>query len=362
MSRIPGGSEKSAIKLAQDLSVDENFDISIATLKQNRKSILDIPANIPQVNFFEFSNKLQNRDNSIFKIISYFYRIFELIIIRSFITRNKFDLIISFGAGVGCLSYLILLGSNVPQITSERTNPDLRVYKPSLLSRYLRPWIYKNGVMCSVQSSEFQDIVTNLWKIESYVTPNHFEIPNVIYSNKNPSLPILSIASLREEKGLANLLNAWIDVEMKISNELWLVGDFADSNLSEYVLSFGLKNVKMIQAVPDLEELFIKSSLFISTSVFEGYPNALAEAMILGIPTLSTKSSPVVEDWQRNGLCMIIPENTHISITNSILESILNWDKSRQIAVNALRSRNHFSWDNAKPFWLRLIWESLDRR
>ena len=192
--------------------------------------------------------------------------------------------------------------------------------------------------MCSVQSSQFQDIVTNLWEINSYVTPNHFEIPNSIYTNNNPNLPILSIASLREEKGLANLLIAWTDVEKKISNDLWLVGDFADSYLSEYVLSFGLKNVKLIQAAPDLQDLFIKSSLFISTSVFEGYPNALAEAMILGVPTLSTKSSPVVDDWQRNGLCMTIPENSPNSIADSIIKSILNWDKSRQIAVKALGS------------------------
>jgi glycosyltransferase involved in cell wall biosynthesis len=116
----------------------------------------------------------------------------------------------------------------------------------------------------------------------------------------------------------------------------------------------------LIQAAPDLQDLFIKSSLFISTSVFEGYPNALAEAMILGVPTLSTKSSPVVDDWQRNGLCMTIPENSPNSIADSIIKSILNWDKSRQIAVKALGSRNSFSWNNAKPFWLRLISDSLN--
>jgi GalNAc-alpha-(1->4)-GalNAc-alpha-(1->3)-diNAcBac-PP-undecaprenol alpha-1,4-N-acetyl-D-galactosaminyltransferase len=378
-SKQPGGAEKSAIKLAKSLS--EEYQVTFGTLFQGRGDFYSSP-NVSEVYFFKCANTLRklgpgnhpslpnlsgektvNRTSKISGFLPLFIRKFavysvmpfDLFFMRRKIRKENFDLVVSFGAGVGCIAYLSLIFTKIPQITSERISPDKKVYRPSFLTRILRPWIYRHGVICSVQSQEFRNTVKSIWGIDSFITPNHFDIPEFTYSTKSNSLPCIAVGRPAYQKGYDLLISAWKILESRIKNELWIVADDSDHYLDSLIKSCGVTNVRIVPLTNNLFELYDKCSLFLSTSRFEGYPNAIAEAIIYGIPVLSTSSSGVVSDWFELGICQEIKASEPIGIAMEIEKTLRNQKQLIKTSRKAIEQRSNFSWKNAAPFWDKII-------
>ena len=359
-SKQPGGAEKSAIKLADSLG--SYYSVTFGTLFQGNDDFYSSPST-NEISFFKFTNIIRN---FLPKFISMFVKYtlvpIDLLLMRRKIKNNNFDLVISFGAGVGCVTYLSLIFSNTPQITSERISPDENVYRPSLVARLLRPWMYKHGVICSVQSKGFKDIVKSIWGIESFVTPNHFEIPNSTYFPQPSSSPCIAVGRPAPQKGYDSLISAWVILESRINNELWIVADDSDNYIKSLIKTYRVNNVKIKPLSNTLYEVYRGCSLFISTSRFEGYPNAIAEAIIFGIPVLTTANSDVVNDWFELGICQKIESLDSLQIANTVENALKNENQLRSISKKAIETRSLFSWEHAKPYWDRVIFVALKNR
>jgi len=356
-SKQAGGAEKSAIKLANSLS--SYYSVTFGTLFQGNEDLYSSPST-DEINFFRFINLIRNLlPRFISKFIKYVPIPIDLLLMRRNIKNHNFDLVISFGAGVGCTTYLSLIFSKIPQITSERISPDKNVYRPSFIARVLRPWIYKHGVICSVQSKGFKDIVKSIWGIEGFVTPNHFEIPNSKYSFQPSSAPCIAVGRPAPQKGYDLLISAWAILESKIKNELWIVSDDSDHYIESLIKIHRVNNVKIKPLSNSLYEIYIDCSLFISTSRFEGYPNAIAEAIIFGIPVLTTANSDVVSDWFALGICQKIESLEPVQIANAVENALKNENQLRSISKKAIETRSLFSWEHAKPYWDRVISAAL---
>jgi len=359
-SKQPGGAEKSAIKLANSLSND--YLVTFGTLFRGETDFYASPKT-EEINFFRLTNLVINflpKFLSIF--VKYAVVPVDLLLMRRKIKDHNFDLIISFGAGIGCTTYLSLIFSKIPQITSERTSPDKNVYRPSFLARAFRPWIYKDGVICSVQSRGFKEVVKTIWGVESFITPNHFELPNLTYSPQPSSSPCITVGRPVPEKGYDSLISAWAILESRIENELWIVADDSNHYLESLIKDHKAKNVRIKPLTNNLFGMYDKCSLFISTSRFEGYPNAIAEAIIFGIPVLTTASSDVVNDWFSLGICQKIESLEPVKIAYSVENALKNENQLRSISKNAIESRSLFSWEHAQPYWDKIISVALKNR
>jgi glycosyltransferase involved in cell wall biosynthesis len=359
-SKQLGGAEKSAIKLAN--SLNNHYSVTFGTLFQGNDDFYSSP-NTDEINFFKFINLIRNfLPKFVSKFFGYTLIPIDLLLMRRKIKNYDFDLIISFGAGVGCITYLSLIFSKIPQITSERTSPDKKVYRPSFVARFLRPWIYNHGVICSVQSEGFKKSVKSLWGIESYVTPNHFELPNSTYSLQPSSSPCIAVGRPVPEKGYDSLISAWAILETRIENELWIVADDSNHFLQSLIKSHKASKIKIKPLTNSLFEIYNNCSLFISTSRVEGYPNAIAEAIMFGIPVLTTASSDVVNDWLVLGICQKIENMEPFKIATTVEKALKDENRLRSTSKNAVKSRALFTWENAKPYWDRIILQALKNR
>ena len=103
-------------------------------------------------------------------------------------------------------------------------------------------------------------------------------------------------------------------------------------------------------------------NLYISTSRFEGFPNALAEAIIYGIPTLTTVSSDVVYDWCEKGLCLKIDSTEPMKVARAIEEALGRPEVLNQVSQRAIRQRKDFSWESAENAWNKIITAALNGR
>ena len=359
-SKQPGGAEKSAIKLANSLSND--YSVTFGTLFQNNADFYASPKT-DEISFFSLTNLILNFLPKFISIFTkYAFVPMDLLLMRRKIMNHDFDLIISFGAGVGCTTYLSLIFSKIPQITSERISPDKNVYRPSLIARLLRPWMYKHGVICSVQSKGFKDIVKSIWGIEGFVTPNHFEIPNSTYFPQQSFSPCIAVGRPVPQKGYDLLISAWAILESRVKNELWIVADDSDHYIESLIKVYKVNNVKIKPLSNSLYEIYSHCSLFISTSRFEGYPNAIAEAIIFGIPVLTTANSDVVNDWFSLGICQKIESLEPLQIANAVENALKNENELMLISKKAIETRSLFSWEHAKPYWDRVISVALKNR
>ena len=354
-SKQPGGAEKSAIKLAVSLkNYCFNFT-ELATMRQSELDFYTVPENLSEVYLFPNYNKIMNSEFFGKRFFSFLLIPFDLYANRRLIRKSNYDVVISFGAGVGCLMYFMLFGLGIPHITSERISPDSKIYRPSLFSRIMRPWIYRHGVICSVQSAGFRQIVKNLWGVESFITPNHFEIPLTTYCYATNKNACIAVGRPSHQKGYDLLIDAWKLLENRVSNELWIVADDSNGFIKGIISQKNAKHIKVLPLTNNLFELYDQCSLFISTSRFEGYPNALAEAIIYGIPSLATVSSDVVHDWCELGICLKIDSLEPVKVAAAIEEALNKPEVLKIVSQNAIENRNNFSWENTKKSWEKII-------
>lgn len=354
-SRQAGGAEKSAIKLFDSLGESGDIKAIFGTLIRSPKDFYTINGDSERINLLPISNFLTAKRIPLRILWLPFVAPFDLIHMRLSIHHNQIDSVVSFGAGVGCVAYLALAGSKVKQITSERINPNPDVYRPSLLARILRPFIYRHGVICSVQTAGFADWVKENWSVSAVITPNHFLIPSTKYSENSPEGPVVAVGRPAFQKGYDLLLNAWKLVEEKDSRELWIVCDDSGGFIANLIEQSRCQNVRVKPLTDDLHSLFNKSSLFISTARFEGYPNAIAEAIIYGIPVMTTISSDIVLDWSEAQVCVAISNTAPEELSTQIVSLLRNKELLRKIGSNGILSRSSFGWDSVKHSWFSLL-------
>jgi GalNAc-alpha-(1->4)-GalNAc-alpha-(1->3)-diNAcBac-PP-undecaprenol alpha-1,4-N-acetyl-D-galactosaminyltransferase len=193
-----------------------------------------------------------------------------------------------------------------------------------------------------VQSEYFKNVTKSLWGIESYVTPNHFDIPKGAFVNTSFLGPCIAVGRPAHQKGYDVLIKAWLLLEKKIENELWIVANDSEGYVQGIIREVGAKKIKVIPLTNNLNQLYDNCSVFISTARFEGFPNALAEAIIYGIPSLTTVSSDVVDDWCKKGLCLKIDSIEPITIAHAIEEALSRPEVLNQVSQRAIQQRKDF--------------------
>lgn len=101
----------------------------------------------------------------------------------------------------------------------------------------------------------------------------------------------------------------------KYSIELWLLGDGEQRNLLEnYIKEQHLENIVTLWGFQDNPYAYLaQCDLFVCSSISEGYSTAVTEALILGLPVITTNCSGMHE-LLKNGEYGIITENSEESL------------------------------------------------
>ena len=114
----------------------------------------------------------------------------------------------------------------------------------------------------------------------------------------------------------------------------------------------------------NIEEVLKKSRVFAFSSDFEGIPNAVIEAMQIGIPIVSVDTSPgcieMLLQGGKNGI--ITPLNNSLALAEGIKEIIENNEKSIEYSEKAYASLYRFEEKEIALLWIDAIYSCINKQ
>ena len=348
-----GGAERVAADLCRYL-LEQDRDIALLTLTGDDADDYECPEGVRRVRM-----EIRRAPPSLLHRV--WYLIGRVVAVRRKLTALKPDVVVTFIDKVNMLVLIALFGTGIPVIVSERVHPG---YNPiARLWFWVRQVIYPLARSVTVQTEEGAE-----WFRRNSLIKHPIVIPNAIrYRRDLEALSavvldearhpfVLAIGRLDKQKGFDLLLEAF--GRSGLPGAGWnLVGRGRElAALKQQAAALGIANAVTFAGFVEVGPWLAQADLFVLSSRFEGFPNALMEAMQMQRACISfdclSGPSDLIENEQ-NGV-LVAPQDV----------AALSAALKRLAADPALRSRlgteagkvsERFSHTRIYGKWLALI-------
>lgn len=233
-------------------------------------------------------------------------------------------------------------------IYSERGDPGDAEYKGVLgIVRFLA---FRRVDGFVFQSEGARDYFKGRVVKKSVVIRNSVELPEGRFLEpcQNREKKIVNVGRLHPQKNQQLLINSFAKIANQFPEyilEIYGDGELKES-LQEQIDQLGLHDRIYLKGITQniLEKVYT-ASLFVLTSDYEGMPNALMEAMAVGVPCISTDCRPggareLIENG-KNG--WIVPVNNVDALSDKIRNVLNTLSESGNIAKKAIEIRHTYS-------------------
>lgn len=217
----------------------------------------------------------------------------NLLWIRNYFKKNA-KIVISFLAPFNMMAILADFGMNVPIIVADRNDPTK--VPTGKLSRKVRDILYMFADGIVLQTKKNQEYFGKIVQKKSTVIYNPVNLKedagSALCTEKEKKL--VSVGRLIPQKNQKLLIEAFANIVKEYPEyQLIIYGEGKDrKELERLAANLGIKeNVLMPGSTSNLHNVIKNAELFVLSSNYEGMPNALIEAMCLGLPVVSTKVS-----------------------------------------------------------------------
>ena len=169
---------------------------------------------------------------------------------------------------------------------------------------------------------------------------------------------VLAVGRLHPQKGFDRLLQAWAPLEKCFPDwRLTIVGEGPErQHLETLIQNFKLMRVSLVGAQNHIERFYSRAALLAMTSLYEGLPLAMIEAMWCGTPCVSMNCPHGPEELIQKGGGILV-ENGDIRAMSDAL-NILMGDDDKRMALGQkaqLFAQNAFSETTIMKQWLRIL-------
>ncbi len=344
-----GGSERALSELA-NYWASQHHQISLITLASPNSQPfypLDPKINLVQINQFSVEFSIIKRLKNIFN------RIFCL---RKTIKSLNPDVIVSFVDIMNITVIIATIGLNMPVIVSERTHPGY--YQLPILYKKLRQFFYPKATIVIIQTQSAASYFKNLNNI--LIIPNVVPKPTLVKQNIAASLAkqIVSVGRLCFSKGFDTLIHAFYKLSINYPDlTLTIYGEGAERiNLENLIASLDLQNrVQLPGAIKNIQEALIQADFFIFPSHYEGFPNALCEAMAIGLPVVASNCSGNVDIVEDHANGRLFPVGDVDALIKIMQELIGDFEQCEKLSINARKISEQFSEARIYSMWEEVI-------
>lgn len=217
-------------------------------------------------------------------------RFFRYAALRKKIMRYKPDVVLSMPEDIGIYVILALIGSKIPVCVSERNNP------------WVMPDVKITRLLRTIASPLADGIIFQTDMAKSYF-PKNIQKKGIVLSNPVDIARIpepykgirqnvfVAVGRLERQKNFPMLIKAFSIFYQREKNfKLVIYGEGRErANLESLIKELDLDGVVLLPGRnKDVLNAINDASAFILSSDYEGMPNALIEAMCMGMPVIST--------------------------------------------------------------------------
>jgi glycosyltransferase involved in cell wall biosynthesis len=230
--------------------------------------------------------------------------------LRSALHELHPDVLVAFMTEANVVALAAARGLGVPVVISERNQPD----RPGLgtVHKLARRMTYPLAAAIVVQTEAIAEWVEARFRVPVHVIPN--PVPRASGAAANPpagSPAIVSVGRLSRQKGLDLLIESFAALASKHKD--WRVMIYGEgperTALTQLASARGLaERISLPGVTKDVPGVLRQASLFVLPSRYEGYPNALVEALACGLPIVATDCPGATAEILKDGLHgMLVP-------------------------------------------------------
>ncbi|MDU1906112.1 MAG: glycosyltransferase family 4 protein [Dysgonomonas sp.] len=362
-----GGMERSICCKANYLADVAGYNVTILTTDRKGKA-----------NFYEYSSKIQFIDLGInyyeLEYLSFFDRISLQLEKRkkhkeelnNILLKLRPDVVVSTGTHELTLLYNIKDGS--------KKILEFHFCKPYKKIEYSQYPVYSLKRLFALaaewrrqQFAKKYDALVVLTKEDKKRWKNiaHIEvIPNMVSFyperiNKSDNKRIISVGRLSYEKGYPFLIEAWAKVAKKYSD--WTLSVYGEGDekheLVKMISRKGVRNSMSIHPFEkDIQKEYEASSVYVMSSLYEGFGLVLTEAMAYGLPCISFDCPSGPSEIITNGEDGIIVEYKNIDkLAEAIIFLIEDKTLRKEMGENARENVKRFLPEKIMPRWISLF-------
>ena len=299
-----------------------------------------------------------NRKNALTKLITAvmggtkaFFRL------RKQVKKWKPDVVLSFLTEANLLSILLkMFGANCRVVISERNDPTAR----GMLNRWFERNFYHKADAVVCQSVAVVSFFKDKHKHKTTVIPNPIAvsaIPSRFEGKRKHT--IVGVGRLDPQKNFDMLIRAFAALPERFSDYTLEIygGGPLEEKLQGLIDKLELSGrVRLMGVKKNVMHYISNVALYVMSSNYEGFPNALAEAMATGLPVISTDfSTGVAKDLigEENGL--VIPVGDEDALVEAMEKMLSAEDKWNDMSLANRKLLDTLSEENVMARWIDVL-------
>ena len=286
------------------------------------------------------------------------HNIRRVICLRQALRRANPDMVISFLDTTNVLTLMASRGLGIPVIVSERNDPHQRSI--GMAWNGLRSVLYRHADAVVVQSCAARDWALRLQGIKTiHVIPNPvnpmLNESEQASSRHGSSHTIVAMGRLVRQKGFDILIEAFGRCVVKHTGwSLIILGEGEERlNLERLAAEQGITDiVRLAGLVPDPALILRQAGLFVLSSRYEGFPNALLEAMACGLPVIATDCPSGPQEIIRDGIDGVLVRPGDVEALVEAMDRLMaDSDERRRLGTGAREVIERFSMKRIMTIW-----------
>lgn len=288
--------------------------------------------------------------------------------LRTVVRERRPDVAIGMMSSASCTLFLAALGTAVPVVGCLRTYPPREPIGSAW--RWARGILFPRFDAIVVQTKRSAD-----WIQSTFAPRKVAVIPNMVNFPLHPALPqdsvphrgeqanrgklLLAVGRLRPEKGFDRLIEAFAQLAPSFPDwRLCVLGEGPERPALEHLTArLGLaQRISMPGTVGNVGDWYAAADLYVLTSIFEGFPNSLLEAMAYGLPAVSVDCDTGPRDIVRGDVDgILVPRDDATALVNALRRLMDDEQLRAAYAAKAIEVRQRFSIQNIMRQWQDLL-------